>query len=129
MVFNWPYVAGIFDGEGCVHVAVPNSFNLQITQHNPTFLVGLRDWLKGEGIYARLTSPHTGASPENLLISRRESICKFAVRALPFLNIKKAAVQDLRRFLTLYPDMRQITTYYREGALKAWETKRARAEA
>jgi len=109
---NWCYVSGFFDGEGCAQFMNHNksiSFH-QSGENGKQALERMRDFLRSEGIVGRMNKQeNSGISKKctmhRLKIASRRGIRKACEKMLPYLLVKKAAVQDILRFTLLYPQL------------------------
>ena len=112
-MMNWQYIAGFFDGEGCVcwpvgYGASPQVFVTQSDTRGYILLDGIQKFLAGEGIITRLVK--AGNRPPrkpnwNLYVSGRESHIKFMKTLLPYVHIKRTVIQDSLRFFKLFPPL------------------------
>ena len=111
------YIAGFFDGEGCITHINPNrlSWRIQFSQSDRPMLLKVKRFLRQQGIKSKIqlqtrkySKPHfkTNKSCWMLLIGGRENTMRFLRGTLPYLVLKKTLAQDLRRFLILYGDLR-----------------------
>lgn len=123
-MMSWPYIAGFFDGEGTVRLnfAGRREGKFIFYQSERRVLTAIQDFLASAGIDSRLprsySSGPTGKARYALVISRMDSMMKFAHVIIPYLRVKKAAIQDLLRFRKLYPTL----TPSQFGNL-AWENR------
>lgn len=122
---SWAYIAGFFDGEGCLNAVGGGSlgstkskvrFRIQISQ---TLNVGrdtleeMAEFLRERGIssyvvkhgLARHRRTPKWRQCYNLLILRVESVRLFIEGVFPYLRIKKSRAEDYRRMTILYPSM------------------------
>ena len=119
MKLSWPYIAGFFDGEGCISLcsnrARPNTTQYSVTfsQAGPeglTLLTEIREFLSVQGIKSYLRSRAPGAkgcfakkTVYNLAIMSRPSVKPCLEALLPYLRIKKVKCEDILRWLKLFP--------------------------
>lgn len=110
---NWSYVAGFFDGEGCIRFEVgaisPRIRIVQQGKRGKLALQKIQTFLIDEGIQCRV-EPNGGGKRETLwclYFDGREKVTLFGKKALHFLLVKKSEVQDMLRFLKLYPPLNQ----------------------
>lgn len=105
---SWEYVAGFFDGEGCIRIAdnkkVPQ-FSLRATfaqsaDRGHKVLNEIRIFLEDKGIKSKI---YTVGKQHELTICRREICNLFLAKILPFLRIKKNEAEDILRFSKLFP--------------------------
>jgi hypothetical protein len=113
---NWAYIAGFFDGEGCVNYANSGSdrsyrIRLTFSQAQPRGheLLGLMKTFFELNGY-RLGKIHTsgrkkewGKQGWQLQIVAKDSTRKIMENMLPYLHIKKIEVQDALRRQKLFP--------------------------
>ncbi len=115
MRLDWSYVAGIFDGEGCVNIgAGSGSVSSTIAQSGPKGLVLLEDiatFLRINGIRCVVYSTGLAGTGRRKLESYRLSVysfkeaAKFLSCVIPMLRIKRTVAQDLIRYVTLFPSI------------------------
>ena len=95
-LWDWKYIAGLFDGEGCVGLYMYSEMNpisvTQLSSHTTDILYDLKEWLKNEGIVSN-------CSPPQLQIYGWESIYKFAIKIFPYARIKH---KELKFILIAY---------------------------
>lgn len=114
MALSWQYIAGFFDGEGCVRIATNKSRTgcpqLSIHQADRRGLVLLeeiREFLSTHGIqgHMRTEARLTGAGKPmyRLYLSSRHSVSAFIAFVFPYLHIKKLESQDVVRYLRMFP--------------------------
>lgn len=133
MMMRWEYIAGFFDGEGCVNTTTRKVEGTQcvtvtIAQSNadgvekpPAVLLEISAFLSEVGIvhnisggrkYLRQTTTSDGRKINttrpiyNLQIQNRHGIIAFLTGVRPFLRVKKTKSEDVLRFFKMYPDMR-----------------------
>lgn len=111
---NWSYIAGFFDGEGCISTEWNRArrgmnFRMQFCQsgqEGQDVLEEIKEFMAKRGIHS--TMCHRSKKGRNrqmhvLVVSSRGSILRCLVGVLPHLRVKKTKAQDLWRFLRLYP--------------------------
>jgi LAGLIDADG-like domain len=120
---SWPYVAGFFDGEGCIthawrkHGEDRGYFVLStsITQCGPIgkiVLTEIKEFLSEFGIVCQVRHdarkgtklPHW-KEKFDLRVNRRESIIIFLRGLMPYVRVKKVITQDTLRFLVRFPSI------------------------
>jgi Trp operon repressor len=135
---NWQYVAGFFDGEGCV------TWDRGITKKHagfstPTITVSqsgdfrgsvvlerIKVFLREEGIHSRIRPQKSKKRRKpmfNLVVSSRENVSLFLRKVLGAVIVKRTVVQDTLRFLTLYPSLagrRTTREMYIQEIRKLW---------
>lgn len=114
---NWAYMAGFFDGEG--HVAMTTSVGrrqvvvmmAQSKEVGRILLSDIQKWLSDQGIRSVLSlrkDDRPNISPSySLDIKGRGSYMKFLKLMLPWLRVKKVAAQDIIRYHTLWPSLKE----------------------
>lgn len=111
------YIAGFFDGEGCVRVANVRKFlvvRISIGQKFPRILNEIREYLSSGKVYKR------GSGSYNLIISRQSEVIDTLRIIIPHLIGKREQAELALDFLT---------SYYKESkrleiAMKIKELKR-----
>lgn len=111
MIRSWEYVAGFFDGEGCVWWCVARSApQASMTQVLPEVLYDIKDFLDQEKIVCKIRNQRRNVNSfqktcTNVLdIQGRENCVKFLKALLPHLRtIKRDYAQDVIRFSKLFP--------------------------
>lgn len=115
-MITWAYLAGFFDGEGCVnyaHSGGVRSYRIRLTfsqafPRGHVLLEQIKDFLKQEGCRVGNIST-SGYQKEiskqgwQLQITERASTQLIMKAMFPYLHIKKVEVQDALRRQTLYP--------------------------
>jgi hypothetical protein len=121
MKITWEYLAGFFDGEGCVSThqnrARSGSFGTSVTfsqsaERGRLLLVRIREFLAEHGIKSYLLQVNKNAKTEmfNLTIMARPSVELVLSHLRGRVDIKKVVVEDTWRFLKLFPSTRGATT-------------------
>lgn len=114
-MITWPYLAGFFDGDGCLSsTAEPhgarNFARAQFTQSGPLgtrLLTEIMEFLAGQGIDStvitkqRIIRHHLISN--DLVLRRRASVSGLIEGMMPWLRVKKVLAQDYQRYFTLYP--------------------------
>lgn len=110
------YLAGFFDGEGCIHLARKGagvaSYTARVTisqskNRGKVLLDKIAFTLSTYGISChigvdnRISKLHPSVM-YNLQINSRLSVSKFIKLVMPYLEIKKLEAQDILRFLSIY---------------------------
>jgi intein/homing endonuclease len=128
---NWSYIAGFFDGEGCIRVArskmgIGVTVQLvQVTEHVEV-LEAIASFLKVLGINAVIVNEKFVRNPKwrpvsNLTVRQRESVMAFLRGVLPYLHVKKVSAQDALRFLRMYPSLRYNRLLMSEGQVRRYK--------
>ena len=102
---NWPYIAGFFDGEGCIS-QTGGQFRVTISQKLRLPLEKIQAFLIAEGIESKikLSASKSRAVPMyNLTIFKKRAIEPFLTGVRPCLLVKKQQAEDLWRYLRLFP--------------------------
>jgi intein-encoded DNA endonuclease-like protein len=104
MKIDWGYVAGFFDGEGCVSQQDTFSSAVWIGQKYRPVLDEIKQFLDKEEIVCKV---YPSVRKQQLFLLRisakRENIKKFFKRVLPYTITKRTAVQDALRHMALFP--------------------------
>lgn len=127
-ILNWPYIAGFFDGEGCVSIHgngksaspgfYPRLTMVQSGTRGHEVLSEIRDFCTTYGL--KISKPIRSKQPKDcqipwvISISGRDSATGFLTHVLPYLQVKKTEAQDLLRAFKLYPKRK---TGKRKGVL------------
>jgi intein/homing endonuclease len=132
---NWAYIAGFFDGEGCIRVARAKlgiGITLQIVQvtEHVEVLNEIAAFLKGLNVEAIVNDEKFVRNPRwrpvsNLTIRRRDSVMTFLRGVLPYIYVKKVSAQDALRFLRMYPSLRYNRLLMSEGQMRRRRTANA----
>ncbi|SRR6266568_1264772 len=120
MKITWAYIAGFFDGEGCLHALGAGGegngrFRATISQAEDLgkrTLQEIADFLTAQGIFAYICAHHNRKEQRehpgrrkpmwNLWITQQRSIRLFIEGMLPYLRIKKQRAEDYRRYAILF---------------------------
>lgn len=89
---NWSYVAGFFDGEGCVSKSNRKTYSVTICQADfqGQVLLDISEFLESEGIGSAIYSAGKSIRPcSNLMITNQRSLLKFLESVLPFIIVKR----------------------------------------
>lgn len=119
MRMNWEYIAGFFDGEGCVSTG-PNAqrkgaFNTRICiaqsgNEGKTVLTLMKVFLETHGIQSSICDRGVRRGTNRpmfiLRMWSRLSVERFLAAMLPLVSVKRVVVEDTLRFLRLYPSVR-----------------------
>lgn len=111
---TWEYLAGFFDGEGCItSMKVKKGYKMvgriQISQsqdRGKILLDEIREFFAQHGITSSICSraPYGNRVEGHFLyINSQESSMKFMRGVFPYLRIKKLEAQDTMRYLVMYP--------------------------
>lgn len=118
---NWSFVAGFFDGEGCIVAKRDGtiSFDVSMAQTSTCVLEEIKEFLRTCGIKSYIYSVDPEKYTNNLRarhrkilhslrLNERESVRRFVAGVLPYVVVKRAFVQDVRRFMLMYPAINKI---------------------
>jgi len=133
------YVAGFFDGEGCVRTYARHSrftgchSRIQISQsgdRGKSVLLEISEFLSTYGIVSQVNG-HEYKNPKYLKgwclqISRIECVKAFIRLMLPYLHVKKVESQDVLRFLSIYGAVGRKSAALRILLKDAWMRPGAR---
>src|ERR1700722_79291 len=121
MTMTWPYIAGFFDGEGCLHAVGPGGaakgrFRVTIAQSEEVgrlVLQEMADFMQEQGIYAYVCGHHNRKEQRehpgkrkpmwNLWITQQRSIKMFIEGVFPYLRVKRQRAEDYRRIVIMTP--------------------------
>lgn len=136
---TWEYIAGFFDGEGCVscynNPARPDALTVvasiaQTGLEGHALLTEIKDFLTGHGIksyldtkHSRMRSHPTYRKSYALRICAKPSLIPFLTNMIPYLRIKKVVAQDTLRFYTMYPTLRGVRVRNENAAMNAARTR------
>jgi hypothetical protein len=107
---NWAYIAGFFDGEGCLSLHTTR-MNISIYQSGAIGEQVLREigaWLSTKGIesimyHRNRTDKLSKKELWEVRLNKRASQLKFLSGVLPFIRVKKVLAQDCVRYYTMFP--------------------------
>lgn len=117
---NWSYMAGFFDGEGCVCFSPTGSTGKgklqchvsQTREVGKLLLEEIRDFLLSHGIDSHLYSwnmdkynPNRRGGYHKLVVTRWDHAVTFLRSVFPYLKIKRVIAQDVIRYHCLFPYM------------------------
>lgn len=120
MRITWEYIAGFFDGEGCVCTtnlkARPNTFCTFVSigqsgKEGYAVLTAIQAFLVPYGIKSYMSAQRRQKHYREmwqLRMMARPSVMVFLSNVLPFVNVKRPAVQDTLRFHKMYPSVRAL---------------------
>lgn len=134
MRMTWPYLAGLFDGEGClISTQSLLAYRMQIVQGKNNGGLALfeevRDFLKGYSVVAKITCSHAtckrGWNPLYVLyISRQQHLKTVLEKLLPYLRVKKTVAQDCLRIIKLFPVNRTKCGHFSLGRCQKCQRER-----
>lgn len=111
---SWQYIAGFFDGEGCITLCRDSSFspNVQMTQTEYSVLEIIKMFLEEHDIPSQIYSwrsqgPNCKQRWDLRIRGGRQTVKKFLENVIPYLIVKKLKAQDTLRTLVLYPPRNQ----------------------
>lgn len=117
MKITWAWLAGFFDGEGCLHIKMAGRgvhWSLyQAGSRGLAVLCEIQTFLAAHGIksaiYSRPPRQHAKVTSvltsNHLYVSRRADVMTILRALLPHLRVKRVEAADAVRFYTLYPEM------------------------
>lgn len=105
---SWEYLAGFFDGEGCIYYRL-GKFNLKchISQkgaRGKRLLTEIMEFLAERAVKSSLQL-RKDTDYYILWLCGRENVIRFLSGMLGYLRIKKLEAQDLLRFFRIYPSI------------------------
>ncbi len=113
---TWSYLAGFFDGEGCISIARQRTRTYgcfliemaQTGQEGKEVTEEIKEFLESQEVRSELRS--TGKPNRrtvwDLRIRNRDSIRNFIKGVFPYLRVKKVKCQDVLRYMTAFPSLR-----------------------
>lgn len=127
-MLNWSYIAGFFDGEGCI--CVPHSpvtvrggifISMVQTKYEGSLLIAsIANFLQSNSIGCAVKHGITPSNPKwasshRVDITNWEDGVRFLSFVLPYLTIKKTQAQDTIRYHKIYPYLpRKIVSFLRD---------------
>jgi hypothetical protein len=128
---NWAYVAGFFDGEGCLHAVGSGGqgkgrFRITIAQTNEEVLEEIAEFLQHHGIAAYVLEQSPKRSQRehwkmcwNVWITKQSSVVRFIDHVLPYLRVKKQRAEDYRRTCIMVPQLQGMhPVVYSDGHIR-----------
>ena len=103
---DWQYIAGFFDGEGCVSLV----YGAAIAQKDRRPLKQIQEFLAEHGIFTTIGNPIRRDQVWYLKIMRKEALKQLLLGIRPWVIVKKQLTEDIWRFLVLFPAMLKSTT-------------------
>ena len=107
MKLSWEYIAGFFDGEGCISLQTNVSHKqrdyhrvrliLAQSRHQDAVLFEIAEFLEGEGFHP--TVKPAGRSMTHLFLYRQGEIEDILCALMPFLRVKKEKAKDALKFI------------------------------
>ena len=131
MQLSWEYIAGFFDGEGCVTTHTNRSrrglFGTQVSMaqsgvQGRALLAAIQGFLADHAIksYLLQVNKRTAKTPMwSLVIGARPSVMAFFAHVRGRVIIKKQVVEDTWRFYTIYPSLRGPVTALRNREIQS----------
>ena len=110
---NWSYVAGFFDGEGCISLSIRGTgpqLVLHISQKDPQPLRDIQAFLQEWGIRVNGLYAYTDKHAWRIHIGHYKSAILCLRMMLPYLRtVKHTVAQDAIRYSLLYPQLKAGT--------------------
>ena len=115
---TWDYVAGFFDGEGCVEVhsnvarRSTGTIRVSISQsgdRGKRICKEIIDFLEARGIHSNLAKQGQGEKYKpawKVITSGKGNTEKFLKAILPYVRVKKLETQDTWRYLKAFPSIK-----------------------
>lgn len=109
---NWDYIAGFFDGEGSLHMAMGHKKlkrpTAAIGQKDPLPLIAIKEFLEQQGIECYLYQNKVGNKLSanrlyRLQLKTLNDVRKFLYHIAPRLVLKKQLAEDCWRWARVYP--------------------------
>lgn len=127
MRLSWQYIAGFFDGEGCITTSTGMSIRVTITQTGDVgfrLLSMIREFVTPFGIRAHINAKpvynekHTPCW--HLVVSEADSCVIFLHKMIPFLHVKKVLAEDKARLLIWYATKKRYQRVVTGRRLAEW---------
>ena len=107
-MITWAYIAGFMDGEGTVEM---RNRRVVLFQSTSTVLMSIKQFLESEGLvtsfHKRQDRTHNNLGyilcQYQLVVSHKPSVSKFLWGVRPYTIVKKQRVEDLWRYLRMFP--------------------------
>src|SRR5260221_9626709 len=114
---TWEWIAGFFDGEGCVSTCTntgrngTGSISASVSQSAAIgleVLTDIKEFLGARGIKAYLTCQKHPKNPRindnwQLRVMARTSVAPFLRGVIPYLRVKRVIADDTLRYLIAFP--------------------------
>ena len=111
MQMSWEYLAGLFDGEGCIVVAGPGiEWRIAQNDRGRQALVDVQSFLQARGYsVAFLPNYYQYKGQQKVMyvvrVAKKADVQQICHHLLPYLRVRQLAALDAWRWLTLYPAM------------------------
>lgn len=104
-LMSWEYIAGFFDGEGCIYRFNKNgskihSFRAFMSQNNKSPLYAIQSFLTDYNIDSIMYKG--GRTESQLRITKQQDVLNFLDNILPYLIVKRQKALDTINILTEY---------------------------
>lgn len=97
--YFWSYIAGFFDGEGCIYVNKENRIRIEISQKRTFVLEEIMKFLNTEGITSIISYSKNDKASE-LRINKHREIMDFLEKILPYTIVKKQETENAIKIMT-----------------------------
>jgi hypothetical protein len=116
---TWQYVAGFFDGEGCVGAPSGRTgIKLQIAQKTAAVLEEIKSFLDAQGIVCAISRNRSHPAQMYTLHIDGRAAARLMLEGLrPYVIVKKQSVEDALRQLRLFPPLTRFASTI------AWEAR------
>lgn len=125
---SWQYIAGFFDGEGCIYQATKHGrqlghFRLTITQTEIEVLEKIKGFLEHQGIKSRLNHIDRGGNCKRchtVVIDNIANVLPFLRSIQPYTIVKRDKTKEAILVLTnyLHLNSRDKTTIHKDKIIK-----------
>lgn len=130
MAMNWEYIAGFFDGEGCIHMSHGGRCKTYVSicqsqDRGRRVLEEISKFLfEADMIHSVVSSyerKNRTKTMHLLTVKRREDVQCFLMYVLPLVRIKKVEAQDVLRYFKMFPrvELTDSAKYHTPKGLRA----------
>lgn len=93
---SWPYIAGVFDGEGSGYIGKKGEARFSISNTNLEMLNAIKSFLNLEGIKATIKGYYRRRNPVfTLCVSRHIDCLRFGRRVKPYTIVKAGKIGEI----------------------------------